>query len=61
MEKNILTVKNASEILGVKPDAVRKALRSGRLQGKKFGPVWMVYPASVENFSRGKPGPKKTN
>ena len=55
-----ITVKQAAEILNVKPDRVRKLCRSFTLVAEKFGDVWMVNRKSVMAYKKTyrKPGPK---
>jgi excisionase family DNA binding protein len=47
-----MTSEEAGEILNYHPETVREMLRSGRLQGRKFGNVWWVDSASVDRFKR---------
>jgi len=39
---NWIMVNEAAKRLGVEPPAVRRALREGRLRGRKSGAVWLV-------------------
>ncbi len=45
-----MTTEEAAEELGYHPETIREMLRSGRLQGRKFGNVWWVDSASVDRF-----------
>lgn len=55
-----ITVKQAADILIVKPDRVRKLCRAGKLKTERFGRAWMVSRESVIDYKKTyrKPGPK---
>jgi excisionase family DNA binding protein len=43
-----LTTEEAAKILNYDSEYVRRLLREGRLKGKKFGTIWMIYFSSVQ-------------
>jgi len=45
-----ITTKDACEISGYHPDHLRVLIRSGKIQAKKFGPVWQVSKGSLLLF-----------
>lgn len=45
-----ISVKDASERLGVSQQWVRSVLRSGELQGTQVGKQWLISPATLEAF-----------
>jgi len=36
------TVQQTAKFMGISEQAIRKALKDGRLEGKKFGHAWMI-------------------
>ena len=48
------TVKQTAEFLHLSQQAVRKALKLGKLKGKKFGHIWMIRGDLFEEKLRGK-------
>lgn len=53
-----MTTNEAAKVLGLAPESVARLLRVGTLKGERFGPVWMVYRESVEEYleqNTGKP------
>ena len=44
----MFTAPEAAEILGYHPDYFRTLLRLGTIEGRKFGPVWMISRAEVD-------------
>jgi excisionase family DNA binding protein len=47
-----LTTEEAAEILDYNVEYIRRLIRSGRLEAKKHGHIWLVDPESVENLRR---------
>jgi len=45
-----LTTEEAAEILGYHDESIRRLLRSKKLQGRKFGHIWLIEPQSVTDF-----------
>ena len=56
------TLDQAATKLGITPSLVRRYLRNGRLSGRKFGHVWEIPAAALEEFRKlpRKPGPRKS-
>ena len=50
MSDSWITTNKAVEISGYHPDHIRRLIRGGRVQAKKFGPVWQVSQKSLENY-----------
>jgi excisionase family DNA binding protein len=64
--KQPITVDEAARTLGVVPDHVRLLIRRGRIQATRFSTVWLVDPASVNEYltagrtpTKGRPRKKK--
>lgn len=45
-----ITTEEACTISGYHPDHLRVLIRSGKIQAKKFGPVWQVSKESLLLF-----------
>jgi len=43
------TVQQTAEFMGISEQAIRKALKEGRLEGKKFGHAWMIEADKIRN------------
>lgn len=58
-----ITTKQAADLSRFHPEHVRRLLRAGDLQGKRFGTVWMVSRKSLLAYladeEKRKPGPPK--
>ena len=50
--KGYWTLAEASAILGVHPDTLRRQVRLGKLRAAKHGPIWWVTKAEVERYAR---------
>ncbi|MFC1932435.1 helix-turn-helix domain-containing protein [Chloroflexota bacterium] len=48
------TVEEASKLLGLDPSQVRRLLRSGEIEGKKWGRDWMVLELDYKRKRRPK-------
>ncbi|PTM59575.1 helix-turn-helix domain-containing protein [Desmospora activa] len=46
----LITVNEAAERLSLKPDTVRKWLRTGQLEGVKLKRVWRVRDSDIEKI-----------
>jgi excisionase family DNA binding protein len=57
----MITVKQAAEILGITESGVLAAIRRAVLEARKFGPVWSISKQSVLNYrdNRAPTGPGK--
>lgn len=47
---DLLTVKEAAELLGVSASTIRRYLKAGKFEGLQFGKDFKVNKASLENF-----------
>ena len=62
-----LTVNQAAKLSGYHPDHIRRLVRRGEIDARKFGPVWAVHLESLIAYLRkmellgGKRGPKSEN
>ena len=59
--KDLLTIYDVAERLGVSPQTVRMLCQSGRLKAANISSstersVWVVSPANYESFVNGEPG-----
>ena len=58
----LLTSKQAGQILGVHPSRVRLLIRQGRLVARKHGSQWVIFETDLEKVKDRKPGrPAKKN
>lgn len=48
--EGFITTREAAEILGVSITSISRLINRGVLKGERFGPVWMVERASVEDY-----------
>ena len=46
--EEIITVKEACEILGLTRQRISTLLKNGQLEGRKSGKTWLIYKNSVE-------------
>ena len=46
-----ITTEEACHLSGYHPERIRELLREGKIEGKKFGPVWQVNRASLLSYS----------
>ncbi len=45
-----VTTAQAAKMMGVWPEHVNHLLIAGKIKGQKFGPTWMVFTPSVEQY-----------
>ena len=50
MKNEIMTTKQAAELLGIAPASVSRLIRQDKLKGERFGRDWLVYRESVEIY-----------
>ena len=50
MLEDWLTTQEAAELSGYHVDYVRKLVTAGKVEGRKFGPVWQVGRHSLEDY-----------
>ena len=50
MPEEWLTVTDAAKLIGYHPDHLRVLIRAGKVEARKFGPVWQVSRASLLAF-----------
>jgi len=48
----MLTIEETANRLRVTPETIRRQLRSGKLEGTKFGAKWLIKPEAVEQLLR---------
>ena len=56
------TLAQAAAELGLEPATLRQQIASGRLRGRKVGPLWIVSARELERYrttSLGRPGRRK--
>jgi len=54
-----LTTAQAAALLGFHVEAVRAMLRAGKLEARRFGPLWMVSARSVAKYKTRNAGRSK--
>jgi excisionase family DNA binding protein len=59
--KDVMTTREAAEILGITPESVARLARLGTLEGERFGHAWMVYRSSVEEYLDRNEGKSKSD
>ena len=52
MAEKWITTEEAADLTGYDPEYVRRLLRNGKVQAKKFGPVWQVNRDSLQSYLR---------
>lgn len=59
-EAGLITVAEASAMTGYTIQHLARLLRTGKLAGRKLGPVWVTTVEAVEVYRRSdpKPGPR---
>ena len=50
MLEELITTAEAAEISGYHQEYIRRLLKEGRIEGKKFGLVWQVKRASLKDY-----------
>ncbi len=50
MATDWITTKAAAHISGYHPDHVRRLIRAGEIQARKFGEVWQVSRQSLQRY-----------
>lgn len=48
--EDLLTTEQAAERAGVTPDAIRRAVRDGRLLAIKVGPMYVIKASHLERY-----------
>ncbi len=47
-----LTTQQAAELAGYHPERIRELVRSGKVEARKFGPVWQIDRVSLLAYVR---------
>ena len=47
MPRDLITVRDAAQLVGYHPEHVRELLRAGIVKGQKFGETWQVDRADL--------------
>ena len=50
MQREVLTVQQAAELMQVSTDTVYRLVSSGELPAKKVGRIWRLHCSSVQTF-----------
>lgn len=53
--ERLISPEEAAKILGLHINTVRLWLRTGKIQGKKFGKVWRIKESEIMDFGKEKP------
>lgn len=59
--EDVMTTREAAEILGLAPESVARLIRLGTLKGERFGHIWMVYRQSVLDYQAQSQGKSKND
>ena len=52
IEKQMLTLAEAAQSLGVEHGTLRRQIRLGKLRARKIGPLWVVSEREVERYRK---------
>lgn len=52
MEKDVLSTKDVSEILGISIRGVQKMIEEGRLEATRVGRDYVIFRGALENIER---------
>ncbi len=50
MEREVLTVRQAAELMQVSTDTVYRLVSSGELPAKKVGRIWRLHCSAIQTF-----------
>jgi excisionase family DNA binding protein len=50
MTKEWITVSDAAELSGYHPEHIRRLIRDGKIDARKFGPLWQVSYSSLRDY-----------
>lgn len=50
MQVDWITTREAAELSGYHPEYLRELIRTGRVNGRKFGIVWQIDKQSLLNY-----------
>lgn len=50
MAEEWITTEEACRLSGYHPERIRELLREGKIEGRKFGPVWQVNQESMQLY-----------
>jgi len=50
MQEDWLTTQEAAELSGYHEEYIRRMVRAGKLEARKFGPVWQVNRANLLTY-----------
>ncbi len=50
MSNRILTLEQAAEVMQLKPETIRRYLKSGKLPGRKVGKQWRIAEDDLINL-----------
>jgi len=53
MVKEVMSVRDAADYLGLSRNTVYRLVRSGEIPAKKFGNQWRISKAVLDEFLRG--------
>ena len=58
MEREVLTVRQAAELMQVSTDMIYRLVSSGELPAKKVGRIWRLHCSAIQTFLTSFPNPK---
>jgi hypothetical protein len=50
MAEDWITTTEAAKISNYHPERIRELLREGKVEGRKFGPIWQVSKSSMRRY-----------
>jgi len=56
--KNVFTVEEVAELLGVHPETIRRAIKRKELKAAKIGKAWCISKLDLEDYYQNKGGGK---
>jgi excisionase family DNA binding protein len=56
--KNVFTVEEVAELLGVHPETIRRAIKRKELKAAKIGKAWCISKLDLEGYYQSKGGGK---
>lgn len=58
MEREVLTVRQAADLMQVSTDTVYRLVSSGELPAKKVGRIWRLHCSAIQTFLTSLPKPE---
>ena len=52
LDDKLLSVEEAAELIGVIPETIRRWLRTGEIEGEKFGRLWRIRESKLRGKAK---------